>query len=130
MFSTLIELFLIAEIPTVPLSVTVNAERLSRRGNTTIRLGWMQPQNFDQFDIDRYDINVLSTSGIQNMTTACGQCTNKRVIVSENPSSAQESATVTFTIAAINLCGEAGPPAAVVFTSKSDIIVMEKSIKC
>ena len=77
--------FLIAEIPTVPLNVIVSAERLSRRGNTTIRLGWMRPQNFPKFDIDRYDITVTSTSGIQNMTTACGECTSTVITVSENP---------------------------------------------
>ena len=113
---TLIELFLIAEIPTVPLSVTVNAERLSHRGNTTIRLGWMQPQNFDQFDIDCNDIRVTSTSGVQNMTTACGECTSTVIIVSENPNNVQMNTTFTATITAVNQCGETGPTATASYT--------------
>ena len=87
----------------------MSAERLSRRGNTTIRLGWMRPRNFDQFDIDRYDISVTSTSGIQNMTTACGQCTTTVIAVSENPNNVRMNTTFTVTITAVNLCRETGP---------------------
>ena len=100
--------FLIAVIPTVPLNVTVNAERLSHRGNTTIRLDWLQPQNFDQFDIDRYGITVTSTSGVQNMTTACGECTSTVITVSENPNNVQMNTTFNATVAAVNQCGESG----------------------
>ena len=110
------ELFLIAEIPTVPLTVTVNVERLSRRGNTTIRLGWMQPHNFDQFDIDRYDIRVTSTSNIQHMTTACGECTSTVITVSENPNNVPMNTAFTATIAAVNLCGETGPTGTASYT--------------
>ena len=55
--------FLMAEIPTVPVSVTLIPERVSLRGSTVIRVSWMRPENFEQFDIDRYDISVTSTSG-------------------------------------------------------------------
>ena len=96
-------------MPTVSLNVIVSAERLSRRGNTTIRLAWMRPQNFDQFDIDRYDITVTSTSGIQNMTTACGECTSTVITVSENPNNVRMNTTFTVTITAVNLCRETGP---------------------
>ena len=106
----------VAEIPTVPLNVTVDAERTSRGGNTVIRLGWMRPPNFDQFDIDRYDISVTSTSGIQNMTTACGQCTNAVITVSENPNNVQMNTTFTINISAINLCGETGPTGTASYT--------------
>ena len=101
--------FLIAEVPTVPLNVIVSAERLSCRGNTTIRLAWMRPRNFDQFDIDRYDINVTSTSGIQHMTTACSNCINAVITVNENPNNVRMNTTFTATIAAVNLCQETGP---------------------
>ena len=121
---TLIELFLIAEIPTVPLSVTVNAERLYRRGNTTIRLGWMQPQNFNQFDIDRYDIRVTSTLNIQHMTTACGECTSTAVTVSENSNNVRMNTTFTATITAVNKCGETGPTATASYTlSKLPLLI-------
>ena len=115
--------FPVAEIPTIPLNVTVDAEGTSHRGNTTIRLGWMQPQNFHQFDINRYDISVTSTSGIQNMTTACGQCTSTEITVSENPNNVQMNTTFTVTIAAVNLCGETGSTATTSYTlSKSPLL--------
>ena len=59
--------FLGADIPTVPLlNVVVNrTARVFGEGSIiNVTLDWMQPENFDQFDIDRYDINVTSTSGI------------------------------------------------------------------
>ena len=105
--------FPMAEIPTVPVNVTL---RVSRGGNTIIRIDWMRPQNFDQFDIDRYDINVNSTSGIQYMTTACGECTSTVITVSENPNNVQRNTTFTATIAAVNLCGETGPTATASYT--------------
>ena len=105
------------EIPTVPLNVPViRAERASEREHVTITITWMQPRNFDQFNIDRYDINVTSTSGVQNMTTACGECTNTVITVSENPNNVWMNTTFTATIAAVNLCGETGPTATASYT--------------
>ena len=104
----------------------MSAERLSRRGNTTIRLGWMRPQNFDQFDIDRYDITVTSTSGIQNMTTACGECTSTVITVSENPNNVRMNTTFTAAIAAVNLCGETGPTATASYTLSKLPLLNEK----
>ena len=118
--------FLIAEIPTVPLNVIVSAERLSRRGNTTIRLAWMRPQNFDQFDIDRYDIIVTSTSGVQNMTTACGNCTSNVITVNENPNNVRMNTTFTATIAAVNLCRETGPTGTASYTLSKLPLLNEK----
>ena len=94
----------------------MSAERLSRRGNTTIRLAWMRPRNFDQFDIDRYDIIITSTSGVQNMTTACGNCTSNVITVNENPNNVQMNTTFTATIAAVNLCRETGPTGTASYT--------------
>ena len=108
--------FPVAEIPTIPLNVTVDAEGISHRGNTTIRLGWMQPQNFHQFDINRYDISVTSTSGVQNMTTACGQCTSTVITVSEDPKNVQVNTTFNTTITAVNQCGENGPTGTASYT--------------
>ena len=76
----------------------------------------MQPQNFDQFDIDHYDVRVTSTSNIQHMTTACGECTSTVIIVSENPNNVQMNTTFTATIAAVNQCGESGPTATALYT--------------
>ena len=97
-----------AELPTIPLNVFVDLGRDLGRGSITIRVTWMQPQNFDEFGIDRYDINVSSTSGELNMTTACGECTSISVTVSENPNNVRMNTTFTTTIAAVNLCGETG----------------------
>ena len=102
-----------AEIPSVPQSAAVSqVERASREGNVTIRLSWMQPQNFDQFDIDRYDINVTSKSGVQIMTTADGGNTSTVIAVSQNGNSVQMNTTYTATIAARSRCNETGPTAA------------------
>ena len=76
----------------------------------------MQPQNFDQFDIDRYDIRVTSTLNMQHMTTACGECTSTVIIVSENSNNVRMNTTFTATIAAVNLCGENGPTATASYT--------------
>ena len=115
-YNELLPFLHVAEIPTIPLNVTVDAEGTSHRGNTTIRLEWMQPQNFHQFDINRYDISVTSTSGVQNMTTACGQCTSTVITVSENPKNLQVNRTFTATIAAVNQCGENSPTATASYT--------------
>ena len=85
---------------------------------------WLQPQNFDQFDIDRYDISVSSTLGIQNMTTACGQCTSTVITVSENSNNMQVNTTFTATIAAVNLCGETGPTATASYTLSKPVLLL------
>ena len=59
--------------------------RISGGGSVTITASWIRPPNYELFDIDRYDINVSSTSGVQDMTTAYGECTNSTVTVAENP---------------------------------------------
>ena len=101
--------------PAAPLNVTVN--RLDRvSGGVTITASWIRPQNYELFDIDRYDINVSSTSGVQLMATACGECTNTTVTVAENPSNVHPSTTFTITISARNRCGEDGPAAAAFYT--------------
>ena len=103
--------------PAAPLNVTVNqVERVSGGGSVTITASWIRPPNFELFDIDRYDINVSSTSGIQHTTTACGECTNTTVTVTENPSNVGLSTTFTITISARNKCGENGPIATAFYT--------------
>ena len=84
-------------------------ERICDVENVNISISWMQPENFDWFDIDRYDITVNSTSGVQHMTTVCGQCTSTVITVRENPNNVPLVTTFTVTIAAVNLCGETGP---------------------
>ena len=111
--------FLGTDIPTVPLlNVVVNkTARVFGVGSATIiRLDWMHPENFDQFDIDRYDITVTSTSSELNLTLACGECTSTVITVSENPNNVQMNTTFTVTIAAVNLCGETGPTATASYT--------------
>ena len=109
--------FFIAERPTAPLNVAVNrAEGVSLSGSVNLRLAWVQPQNFDQFDIDYYIITVTSTSSLQNMTTACGQCTSTVITVSENPNNVQMNTTFNITITALNLCGETGSTATASYT--------------
>ena len=88
-------------------------------GNVTITGSWVRPQNFDQFDIDRYDISVTSTSGIQNMTTACGECTSISVTVSESEANLQRGVTFTGNISATNQCGETGPIATLSISKSS-----------
>ena len=111
--------FLGADIPTVPLlSVVVNktARVFGERSIITVRLDWMRPENSDQFDIDRYDITVTSTSSELNLTLACGECTNTEITVSENPNDVRMNTTFTATIAAVNLCGEIGPTGTASYT--------------
>ena len=86
----------------------MNAKRAPGGGSITIRVTWMQPQNFDQFDIDHYDITVNLTSGAQHMTTPCGECTSTMITVSESPNNMRMETTFSITIAAVNLCGETG----------------------
>ena len=105
-----------AELPTIPLNVAVNAERASLGGNTTISVTWMRPENFRQFEINRYDISVNSTSSELNMTTACGQCTSTVITVGENPNNLRMNTTFTTAITAVNLCGETGPTGTASYT--------------
>ena len=94
-----------AEIPTDPLNVAVNGiERASDGGSTVVTVSWMRPQNFDQFDIDCYDISVSSTSGVQNMT-ACGDITSTQITLTGN---VQMNSDLTITVAARSLCNEIG----------------------
>ena len=104
--------FLVTAVPAAPLNVTVSqVERVSGGGGVTITASWIRPPNYELFDIDRYDINVSSTSGVQQMTTTCGECTNTTVTVSEDPSNVPQSTTFTITISARNRCGKNGPTA-------------------
>ena len=98
---------LLTAVPAAPLNVTVNqVERVSGGGSVTITASWIRPPNYELFDIDRYDINVSSTSGIQQMATACGECTNITITVAENPRNVRLSTTFTVTISVRNRCGE------------------------
>ena len=115
--------FLVTAVPAAPLNVTVNqVERVSGGRSVTITASWIRPANYELFDIDRYDINVSSTSGVQHMTAACGECTSIVIAVNENPNS-----NVTVTIAAINQCGEASPTAT---ASKSSSSYFAKMYNC
>ena len=115
-------------MPTVPLNVVNKVKRGSHGGNTNISITWIRPQNIDQFDIDCYDISVTSTSDVQHMTTACGECTNTTVTVTENPSNVPLSTIFTITISARNWCGENGPTATGSYTlSKSSPISISTS---
>ena len=98
-------LFPMAEIPTAPLNVGVSAGRISSGGTVTIMVTWMRPRNFGQFDIDRYDINVTTTSGIQQMATAPRESNQTMITVNVNEN---EDVQYTATVAARNLCGEIG----------------------
>ena len=118
-------------VPAAPLNVTVNqVERVSGGGSVTITASWIRPPNFELFDIDRYDINVSSASGIQQMATTCGECTNTTVTVTEDPSNVHPSTTFTISISARNRCGETGPTATASYTlSKSLHLCIEKASK-
>ena len=50
------------------------------------------------------------------MTTACGECTNTVITVSENPNNVPLVTTFAATVAAVNLCGETGPINATSYT--------------
>ena len=105
------------DVPAAPLNVTVNqVERVSGGGSVTITASWIRPPNYELFDIDHYNINVTSTSGVQHMTIACGECTNTTVTVADNPSNVHPSTTFTITISARNRCGENGPAANTSYT--------------
>ena len=92
-------------------------ERVSGGGSVTVTVSWIRPPNFEQFDIDRYDINVSSTSGIRQMAiTVNGSSTSTVITVTENPSDVRLSTTFTITISARNRCGENGPAANASYT--------------
>ena len=106
------------ELPAAPLNVTVNqVERVSGGGSVTITASWLRPPNFEQFDIDHYDINVSSTSGVQQMPiTVNGSSTSAVFTVAENLRNVHPSTTFTITISARNRCGENGPAATASYT--------------
>ena len=91
-----------AEKPDAPLGVTVGVESVSSQG-TILWVKWMRPQNFDQFDIDRYDITVTWGSCMQTEIST-GESTMKTIHVNEN----EENVEYVATIAARNLCNEMG----------------------
>ena len=118
-------------MPTVPLlNVAVNrAARVSGIGSTiVIRLEWMQPENFDQFDIDHYAISVNTTLSELNLTLACGQCTSTEIAVSENLNNVQMNTTFNVTIAAVNQCGETGPTATASYTLSKSVLLLCHSL--
>ena len=106
------------ELPAAPLNVTVNqVERVSGGGSVTITASWLHPPNFEQFDIDHYDINVSSTSGRRQIAiTVNGSSNSAMFTVAENPSNVRPSTTFTITVSARNRCGENGPTAAASYT--------------
>ena len=106
------------DVPAAPLNVTVNqVERISGGGSVTITASWIRPPNYELFDIDRYGINVSSTSGIQQMAITVNGGSNSTVFtVAENPSNVHPSTTFTITISARNRCGENGPTATASYT--------------
>ena len=105
-------------VPAAPLNATVNqVERVSGGGSVTITASWIRPPNYELFDIDRYDINVSSTSGVQQIAITVNGSSNGTVItVAENPSNVHPSTTFTITISARNRCGENGPTANASYT--------------
>jgi len=77
---------------------------------------WMRPQNYEQFDIDHYNLNVSSTSGIQQVSLQeNGDSTTAVLTVSENPNNVQLNTTFTVTITATSQCGETSSSAAASF---------------
>ena len=106
------------DVPAAPLNVTVNqVERVSGGGSVTITASWIRPPNYELFDIDHYDINVSSTSGIQQMAiTVIGDSNSTVYTVAEDPSNVHPSTTFTISISARNRCGENGPTATASYT--------------
>ena len=101
------------ELPAALLNVTIKqVERVSGGGSVTITASWLRPPNFEQFDIDHYDINVSSTSGVRQMAITVNGSSNRAMFtVAENPSNVHPSITFTITVSARNRCGENGPAA-------------------
>ena len=104
--------------PAAPLNVTVNqVERVSGGACVTVTASWIRPPNYELFDIEHYNINVSSTSGIQQMAITVNGGSNSTVFtVCENPSNVQPSTTFTISISARNRCGENGPTATASYT--------------
>ena len=100
-----------ADEPATPLNVTVNqVERVSGGACVTITASWIQPPNFELFDIELYNINVSSTSGIQQMAiTVNGESNSTVFTMSENPNNVHPRTTFLITISARSRCGENGP---------------------
>ena len=119
-------------VPAAPLNVTVNqVERVSGGGSVTITASWIRPPNYELFDIDRYDINVSSTSGVQQMAiTVNGSSNSAMLTVAENPSNVHTSTTFTITISARNRCGENGPSANASYTLSKLCSSMSVSVIC
>ena len=116
--------------PAAPLNVAVSqVERVSGGGSVTITASWIRPPNYELFDIDHYDINVSSTSGLQQMAITVNGGSNSTVItVAENPSNVRPSTTFAVTISARNRCGENSPIANASYTlSKFTFHVREGS---
>ena len=106
------------DVPAAPMNVTVNqVERVSGRESVTITASWIRPPNFELFDIDCYDINVSSTSGVQQMAITVDGGNNSTVFtVAEDSSNVRPSTTFTISISARNRCGENGPTATASYT--------------
>ena len=100
-----------ADEPAAPLNVTVNqVERVSGGACVTITASWIRPPNFELFDIELYNINVSSTSGIQQMAiTVNGESNSTVFTMSENPDNVHLSTTFVITISARSRCGENSP---------------------
>ena len=98
--------------PAAPNITVDRVERATGGGSVTIWVSWIQSPNLDQFDIDHYDITVTSTSGVQHMTTECGESTNATLTnVTEVRSNVQLNTIFTVTITATSRCNETSPPA-------------------
>jgi len=92
-------------------------QRVSGGGNVTIMASWMRPQNYERFDIGRYNFNVSSTSGVQEMSLEVnGESTSAVLTVSENPNNVRLNTTFTVTITATSQCGETSAAAAASYT--------------
>ena len=105
--------FLTTEVPSAAREVTIavnSAERIHSEGRIAINISWMHIPYFNQFDIDSYDISVISTSGVQQLKT-CGECTSVVITVSENPNNVQMGTRFNITIAPRSRCGMTGPAA-------------------
>ena len=118
------------EIPATPLNFAVfRVERTSSGGSVTIMATWMRPQNYEQFDIDHYNLNVSSTSGIQQVSLQeNGDSTSAVLTVSENPNNVQLNTTFTVTITATSQCGETSSAATANYTLSELLHLMHVTI--
>ena len=91
---------------------------------------WMRPQNYEQFDIDHYNLNVSSTSGIQQVSLQeNGDSTSAVLTVSENPNNVQLNTTFTVTITATSQCGETSSAATANYTLSELLHLMHVAIQ-